>query len=121
MSVAVAIDRLAEQVDALGPRAYFISFGADGKGHVVSVMVRLEGAALAAEVGRTTRANLGANPSATVLWPPTGDDLYCLIVDGTADLGDGDLVAVRPDRAVLHRLAGAGTDIPSCIPLEATD
>src|SRR6188474_2963220 len=69
MSVAVALDRLAEQVDALGPRAYFISFGADGKGHVVSVMVRLEGTALEAEVGRTTRANLGANSAATVLWP----------------------------------------------------
>ena len=47
MSVAVALDRLAEQVDKLGPGAFLISVGPDGKSHVVSVLVRLEGDDLA--------------------------------------------------------------------------
>ena len=121
MSVAVALDRLAEQVDKLGPGAFLISVGPDGKSHVVSVLVRLEGDDLVAEAGRTSRANLGANPKATMLWAPLAGEPYSLIVDGTADLGSGDLVAVRPERAVLHRVAGMSPDLPSCIKLEPTD
>ena len=121
MSVAVALDRLAEQVDKLGPSAFLISVAPEGKSHVVSVHVRLEGDELVAEVGRTSRANLGSNPQATLLWAAPADEPYSLIVDGTADLRTGDLIAVHPERAVLHRVASASTDLPSCIKLEPTD
>jgi hypothetical protein len=121
VSVAVDLDRLVEQVDAFGPRAYLITVGPDGKGHVVSVLVRLEGAELLAEAGRTSKANIGSNATATLLWPSSGDGPYSLIVDGTADLGPLDLVTVRPERAVLHRVAGTTTDNPRCDRLETTD
>ena len=121
MSVAVALDRLAEQIASLGPGAFLITVGPDGTSHVVSVLVRLEGGELQAEVGRTSRANLTSNPRATLLWPLAPDEPYSLIVDGTADLGAGDLIAVRPDRAVLHRVAGTSADVPSCIKLESAD
>jgi 16S rRNA U1498 N3-methylase RsmE len=121
MSVAVALDRLAEQVDALGPGAFLITVGPEGKSHVVSILVRLEGDELLAEVGRTSRANLGSNPKATLLWAAPDGEPYSLIVDGTAELGTGDLIAVHPERAVLHRVASASPDLPSCIKLEPTD
>jgi 16S rRNA U1498 N3-methylase RsmE len=121
MSIAVALDRLAEQLDALGPGAFLVTVGSEGNAHVVSVLVRLDGAELAAEVGRTSRANLASNPKATLLWPPAAGEPYSLIVDGTAELGTGDLIAVRPERAVLHRVAGTSTEVPSCVKLETTD
>ena len=115
----MSLDRLAEQVDSLGPGAFLITVAArTAKGHVVSVLVGLEDTALVTEAGRTSQANLGSNPRATLLWPPTGDGPYSLIVDGTADLGPSDRIAVRPERAVLHRVAGTSTDTPSCVPLE---
>ena len=51
------------------------------------------------EAGRTSQANLGTNPRAMLLWPPIGNGPYSLIVDGTADLGPGDRITVRPERA----------------------
>ena len=121
MSVAVALDQLAEQLDSLGPRAFLITVGADSTSHVVSVLVRAEGEELLAEVGRRSRANLVSNPRATLLWPPVADGPYSLIVDGTVDPRAGDLVAVRPERAVLHRIAGGDTDLPTCVPLEGRE
>ena len=104
---------------ALG--AFLITVGAEGNSHVVSVLVRLEDAELHTEAGRTSTANLSSNPQATLLWAPGGDDPYSLIVDGTADLGPGDQITVRPERAVLHRVAGTSTDTPTCVRLETTD
>ena len=52
----------------------------------------------------------------TLVWPsaPGGD--YCLIVDGnaTAD-ADAEQLTVEPTFAVLHRVAGAPSDTPSCV------
>lgn len=118
MSGPVDLDALAAHVRERGPAAYLVSVGEDQAPHVVSVEATFEDGTLRATVGRTTAGNLAQRPRATFLWPPAGSD-HSLIVDGTAEVdGAEGAVAVRPTRAVLHRVAGAPADVPSCIALE---
>lgn len=112
MSVRVELDELRERVAEYGSVAYLVTVGEDGRPHVVSVKVGLDGDALAAPAGRTTTANARARPDVTLLWPSRGD--YALIVDGTARVDD-ERVLVEPLRAVLHRVASAPDDVPSCV------
>jgi hypothetical protein len=118
MSLAVSLRELHERVDACGPRAFLVTVSEAGGAHVVSVVVRRDGDALAFDAGRTSRSNLAARPSATLLWPSRAldDGEYSLIVDGDATVsGDGDTVVVHPTAAVLHRIAGSAGGGPSCI------
>ncbi len=122
MSIAVDLPALEDHLTEYGPHAYLLTVNDDLKPHAVSVTVRLEGEHLATTVGRRTAANLGERPDATFLWPPIGPDgEYSLIVDGTAvpPVAEG-AVSVAPTRAVLHRVAGAEGDAPTCIPVAST-
>jgi hypothetical protein len=113
----VSLERLREQVDAFGPRPFLVTVG-EGAAHVVSVEVAFDDDSFVVPAGRTSRQNAADHPSVTLLWPPTDGGPYSLIVDGTAEAGDGEQLVVRPGRAVLHRMAGADGDLPSCVPLE---
>jgi hypothetical protein len=73
---------------------------------------------LVAPAGSSTSRNAQARPSVTLLWPgPPGGD-YALIVDGAASVRDG-AIAVRPTRAVQHRLATADQALPNCVAIES--
>jgi len=61
-------------------------------------------------------ANIGIHPQVTVLWPERHEDAYRLIVDGDATV-TGDTVTITPTFAVLHRIAGAPGDGPTCLPV----
>ena len=114
----VSLDALWEQVDEFGAHPYLITVGTDGAAHVVSVTGRVADGAYVVGLGRTTAANITANPTVSLLWAPGNGGPYSLIVDGTAELiGDDDEGAIHPTRAVLHRLAGVPDDIPSCVKL----
>jgi hypothetical protein len=52
--------------------------------------------------GRGSLANVGANPSATLLFPPVESPGMTLLVDGTAT-PDGDDLLLAPTSAVLHK------------------
>lgn len=119
MSVAVDLQALGEHLGEYGPRAYLLTVTDDHRPHAVSVLVRLDGDRLATSIGRRTAANLEQRPDATFLWSPVGPDgEYSLIVDGTAVAPEGEgPVSVVPTRAVLHRVAGAEGDAPTCIPV----
>ena len=57
-----------------------------------------------------------ANGSLTLLWPAPPGAPYALIVDGAARHVPSDgVIAVRPTRAVLHRVAGADQSLASCV------
>lgn len=114
MSVPVETEGLAERIAEFGARAFLVTVGADGRPHVTSVAVRLDGRAVVAGAGRTTRANVAGGSPVTLLWPPSGAGAYCLLVDGRGAV-DGDEVAVSPTRAVLHRVVGAAGEGPSCV------
>jgi Pyridoxamine 5'-phosphate oxidase len=119
VSIAVDLVAVGERLIEYGPQAYLLTVSDDHTPHAVSVLVRLDGDRLTTSIGRRTAANLGQRPDATLLWPPPdpGGE-YSLIVDGTAvaPVEEGP-VAVVPTRAVLHRVAGAEGDGPTCIPV----
>ena len=118
MSVAVSLEELERRIEEFGRLAFLVT--TDGAGsHVVSVSVTFDGTQISIVAGRTSRANIDAMATATLLWPG-GEGPYGLIVDGDART-DGDAVWLRPTRAVLHRLADAPTDLPSCVRIETDD
>jgi hypothetical protein len=122
VSVAVDIEALDEQIAVYGPRAYLLTVTDDHLPHVVSVEVALQAGRLVTSVGRRTGANLASRPATTFLWPPPdATAAYSLIVDGTAvqPAGEGPL-QVQPVAAVLHRVAGAPGDGPTCLPVAST-
>jgi Pyridoxamine 5'-phosphate oxidase len=123
VSVAVSLQELHERIEACGPRAFLVTVSEGGDAHVVSVVVRRDGDALAFDAGRTSRANLAAHPRATLLWPSRSfdDGEYSLIVDGDGVAADGDGVVVHPTAAVLHRIAGSAGGGPSCIRVMSRD
>lgn len=118
--MAVALEELAARVVEYGPHPYLITAGGQGNPHVVSVTARMTDDHLVVEAGNTSRANVAASGAATLLWPaaPGGD--YSLIVDGAGDVPDtgARALVLRPTRAVLHRVAGASADLPSCVRIE---
>jgi Pyridoxamine 5'-phosphate oxidase len=116
VSIPVALAELAEKIESFGPVAFLVSTGDDGAPHVVSVTAGWEGEALAVGAGSRTGKNASARPTVTLLWPGAPGADYSLIVDGSAALvDDGARLLIQPTRAVLHRLAQASADLPSCV------
>jgi len=118
MSVSVELADLQERLSEYGPIAFLITVGDTGSPHVVSVRVGWQDGHLVVGAGRTTAANATANPAVTAVWPAIGGGDYCLIVDGTGRIEGADderQLRIEPVRAVLHRVASAGTDGPSCV------
>ncbi|GAA5169850.1 hypothetical protein GCM10023321_66080 [Pseudonocardia eucalypti] len=128
MSIQVPPHKLAETLRGYGS-GYLITVGGDGKSHVVAVAPVLDGDRLRVpDLGRRTLGNLAGNPAVTLLWPPRDPGGHSLIVDGQGAL-DGELLAVTPTRAVLHRpapepaaaaapAAAPGACPADCIPLK---
>ncbi|MBK5221443.1 MAG: pyridoxamine 5'-phosphate oxidase family protein [Acidimicrobiia bacterium] len=123
MSVPVATDALAEQLDRYGRVAFLLTVSPDQRPHSVSVSVTFTDGELRAAVGGTSATNAEASGRVTLLWPSRPvDPGYSLIVDGEARVerdGDGARIAVTPTRAVQHRQADADRSAPNCIPVEA--
>ena len=116
MSVPVALAELAKRIDEYGAMAHLISVSGDGEPHVVSVKVDWDGDRLTAGAGNRTAGNVDGNPTVSLLWAaPVGND-YSLIVDGNANVSaDRTVLSITPTAAVLHRVAAAANDGPSCI------
>jgi hypothetical protein len=120
VSVKVALDELRERSAEFGAVAFLLTVTDDRRPHVVSVEVAWEHDELVAGAGRTTSANVARQPTVSMLWSPPAHGDYSLIVDGTAEAQERDeatVVVIRPSRAVLHRVANAAGDGPSCITL----
>lgn len=119
MSVKVELDGLWDRIDEFGRRAYLVTVTDDATPHVVSVVVDRDGDDLVVGAGRRTRANLESRPTLTLLWPPAADPAYSLLVDATfvGELDGGERVAFRATSGVLHRVAGAEGDGPTCLPV----
>ncbi|MBM3660765.1 MAG: pyridoxamine 5'-phosphate oxidase family protein [Actinobacteria bacterium] len=122
MSVPVDITALDAELARFGDVAFLITARAGARPHVVSVRVALAAGVLAMSAGRTSRANVGAGPEVALCWPGAPGAEYCLLVDGTAVADDAaETVTVTPTGAILHRLADASADLPSCVPLDAPE
>ncbi len=117
MSVPVEPSAVRDRIAEYGTVAYLVTVGEQGRAHVVSVEVRVDGDRLVVPTGRTSRRNLEANPALTLLWPPRPDPTYSMLVDGVAtSFSDEPAEAtVEPHSAVLHRVAAATGDGPNCV------
>ena len=106
MSVNVDLDELAAKIGEYG-FAYLVSVSAEGQAHVVAVTPDVvDGGVLLGGIGKKTSANLAANATATLVWPPVDPGGYSLLVDGTATSdAEAATVTVSPTRAILHRPA----------------
>jgi hypothetical protein len=118
MSVPVSPEALRATAAEFGERAYLVTVNDQATPHVASVVVAMVGDALVCGAGKSTRANVGVHPTATLVWAPTNGGAYSLIVDGEATASD-DGVTIAPTSAVLHRLAGMPGDGPTCRPVSA--
>lgn len=117
MSVPVDLEALEATAAALGDEALLATVTDSATPHIVSVIVGWSGDRLEMGAGRRTAANVAAHPAVTLVWPTRYDDAYRLIVDGDATV-DGATITVTPTFAVLHRIAGAAGDGPTCLPVE---
>lgn len=110
MSIPVPLDELAAALASRGA-GYLLTSTGSQRPHVMHLhfAIGTEGRlALRAEVGRSARANIGAQPAVSLLWPATPDHEYSLIVDAEAIVEDIDGTAVAvitPTGAILHRPA----------------
>ncbi|GAA1164455.1 pyridoxamine 5'-phosphate oxidase [Nocardioides aquiterrae] len=101
MSIPVEVADLAQRL-AEFDRGYLLT-SRDGLVKAVSVRaVPEDGTLLVAAPGRGSVANVGANPSVTLLFPPLAAAGMTLLVDGTA-AAEGNDVRVTPTSAVLHK------------------
>lgn len=101
MSIPVEVADLPQRL-AEFDRGYLLT-SRDGTVKAVSVRaVPEDGQLLVAAPGRGSVANVGVNPSVTLLFPPLESPGMTLLVDGTA-AAEGDDVRVVPTSAVLHK------------------
>ena len=118
VSITVALDALRARVEEFGPTAFLVTIGESARPHVVSVGVEWDTDRLVAGAGRTTSANVGRQPTVSLLWPAVAAGDYALIVDGAAAVetrAGAAVVVIEPSRAVLHRVANATGEGPSCV------
>lgn len=81
----------------------FLLTSKDGLVKAVSARAVIAGGDLVVACpGRGSVANVGVNPSVTLLFPPPGGAGMALLVDGTAVV-EGEDVRVTPSGAVLHK------------------
>ncbi len=86
-------------------RGYLLTT-ADGRVKAVSVRaVATNGALRIPTPGRGSIANVAANPTVTLLFPPAESGGLTLLVDGSA-VTEGDDVVVSPAAAILHKAVG---------------
>ena len=130
VSIPVSLDELRAQIRGFERDPYLITVSEEAHPHCVAVVVSWVGDELVVRAGNRTLETAGARPLVSFVWPPATRDGYSLIVDGsvTATRGlreGGNVITVRPARAVLHRPAAGGGDAAGggshCIPVLAPE
>lgn len=81
---------------------YLLTVTADATTRAVSVRPRLVDGQIVVGAGRSSSANVTANPHVTLLCPPAAEKGFTLLIDGTATVED-DEIRIEPVSAVLHR------------------
>jgi len=101
MSYQVAAADLGPALDEYA-EGYLLTVTADASTRAVAVRPRLVDGKVVVGAGRSSSANVAANPKVTLLCPPAVDRGFTLLVDGTATV-EGDEIRIDPTSAVLHR------------------
>jgi hypothetical protein len=108
MSLQVTLDDLGDAV-AQREFGYLLTVGDDGRPRAIALLaeVTTDTVSLVFHLGSAGTLDAAAErPRVSVLFPPTDDDPYSLIVDGEAVVdSEAGTVEVRAERAVRHRPA----------------
>ena len=109
VSIEVPIPQLFDEIERWG-FGYLLTVSDDERTHLLALTPAVHGEGddrvlrFDAGGGRACR-HAAVRPSVSAVFPPTADsDGMSLVVDGEASV-DGDVVDVRPTRALLHRKA----------------
>ena len=105
MSIQLSLDELFDQLPRWG-FGYLLTGTDAGRPHLIALRPAVVDSVLRFDAGGGRACvNAAARPQVTVVFPPHAEaDGFSLVVDGDATV-DGDLVDVRPTRALLHRPA----------------
>lgn len=103
VSIPVDLNELELALSGFG-MGYLLTASPTGAVKAVTVDPRWADGILLTGPSKGTAANLRANPSATLIFPPPEPKGYTLIIDGTAS-ASVDAIALTPVTAVLHRPA----------------
>ncbi|WP_349898701.1 hypothetical protein [Parafrigoribacterium soli] len=102
MSKPVDMQVLAKTVAEYG-FAYLVTIADGDRIHTSPVKPALSADRLVVPAPSSrVQKNTSQRPKVSLVWPPAQPDGYSLIVDGAAQF-DGDVLAVIPSRAILHR------------------
>ena len=125
MSKVTTFQQIRAGVAHYGPLATLVTIGDDGRPHVVTSLVDIDGERLVVGVGGRSRANVERFPVATLVWHPGPDDEYLLIVDANVDVIDEpddsgvSRVVLSVDGGIQHRVAGLEPGASTCRPVDA--
>jgi hypothetical protein len=112
MSIPVDVADLARALEDFGA-GYLLSTAGDGRVKAVSVESEVvDGVLVITDPGRGSAANIAANPTVTLLFPPREPRGFTLLVDGTAEATEQQ-ARVTPATAVLHRPAAHADGPPA--------
>lgn len=103
MSIPVDLADLARALEDVGD-GYLLTTGSRGVKAITVTASVVDGVVRVPGPSRGTSANLEADPSATLLFPPREPRGHTLLVDGTAEPVEDGFV-LTPTSAVLHRPA----------------
>jgi len=125
MSKVTTFEQVRAGIEHYGALATLVTIGDDGRPHVVTSLVDIDGERLVVGAGGRSRANLEQRPVATLIWHPAPDDEYLLIVDANADAIDEpddrgvSRVVLTVDGGIQHRIAGLAPGASTCRPVDA--
>ncbi|MDH2414882.1 hypothetical protein [Nocardioides sp. CER19] len=101
MSYPVAAADLGRALEQYA-EGYLLTVTTDATTRAVAVRPRLVDGRVVVGAGRSSSANVTANPAVTVLCPPSEEKGFTLLIDGTATV-EGDEIRIEPASVVLHR------------------
>jgi len=113
-------DDVRRAIGEFGLRATLVTVTELLRPHVVTAMIGIDGDRLVTDVGSRTRSNVINHPGLSLVWNPTGDGQYQLILDGTAEhIGEPNERNVSTLRiavvgGIFHRLVGLPDGPPTC-------
>ncbi len=112
MSIKVEVTELAAELERYGNAPFVMTSSGEGRPHIIQLLVRLVDGKILARPGRSCSRNIAVQPELSLLWPAFAEGEYSLIVDGVAELVDGDSAAgeapqmtITPKSGILHRPA----------------
>jgi hypothetical protein len=125
MSKVTTFEQVRAGIAHYGALATLVTIGDDGRPHVVTSLVDIDGERLVVGAGSRSRANVEQRPVLTLIWHPRPDDEYLLIVDANVDAIDApddrgvSRVVLTVDGGIQHRIAGLDPGASTCRPVDA--